>query len=986
MSDDTLLGLTPAWAGIDTEWYKRVYRAELQDVELTAQSIDVFYHGEGVRLHHSPNPFFDERWYLAKNPDVSEAIRAGTFASGFEHYGLIGHKTRSPHWLFSETFYLAEYPDLTADLLAAGHYANGYDHYLRTGDREWRSGHLLFDPAMHHEAAALDSGRHDGSGEYRRFLTGNRRVGSSHRLSWYFDPIWYLNSYPEVAAEIDAGQWSCALEHYLGNGRPAAFNPGEHFSEQYYRDLYLDIHPALDRGTIRNAFDHFIHYGAVERRSPLQTIDLQGYFRAVTVQTDIEQRHVRDAFAHFERSGGTPRPIPGQLEVAEVEGRKLYVMACENMLPALTRHPLDFRFDGEPAVSVIIVCSNQFAFTMATLASLRANYPGAMQIVLIDNGSRDDVRRIEDFVLGLEIIRYTFNSGFVAACNAGLERARADATLYLNNDVQISAGSIHNALQRLWSSESIGCVGGKIIRSHGKLQEAGSIIWRDGWATGYLRNADPNLPEANFVRTVDFCSGAFLMCKTSVLRRLGGFDIDYSPAYFEDADLCVRMHELGYATVYDPSVCLVHYEYGSTSMSVSNAMMQRNHPIFRRNSAEFLRRKSFNVPALETAARAVAPSQKRILFVEDRLPFRHLGSGFTRSNDIVHAMVALGYHVTLYPIYRPTETIATVFQSFPDTVEVIYDRELPDLEAFVTARAGYFDAVWIARTHNADRLTPVLARCAASLPTSRVVLDTEAVAAARNAARDLTLGVPLHQTPRTVADMTRDELQSAFVSQRIVAVNEVDAALIHAAGFSDVDILGHMQTARDDPPGWSERADILFLASIPDSSSPNLDALSWFSAEVLPLLDGMLPADVVFTVAGNISTTIDLSMLRRNRRVRTIGRVDELGALYDRHRLVVAPTRFAGGVPYKIHEAAANGVPIVASSLLCRQVGWTEGQDIACAKVGNARQFADAIVDLYFNEHSWTQMQQSALARIRDENAPATYRERLAGILARVFA
>ena len=58
------------------------------------------------------------------------------------------------------------------------------------------------------------------------------------------------------------------------------------------------------------------------------------------------------------------------------------------------------------------------------------------------------------------------------------------------------------------------------------------------------------------------------MCRTSVLRRLGGFDIDYSPAYFEEADLCVRMHDTRlFATVYDPSVCLVHYEYGSTSTS-----------------------------------------------------------------------------------------------------------------------------------------------------------------------------------------------------------------------------------------------------------------------------------------------------------------------------------------------------------------------------------------------------------------------------------
>jgi glycosyltransferase involved in cell wall biosynthesis len=234
--------------------------------------------------------------------------------------------------------------------------------------------------------------------------------------------------------------------------------------------------------------------------------------------------------------------------------------------------------------------------------------------------------------------------------------------------------------------------------------------------------------------------------------------------------------------------------------------------------------------------------------------------------------------------------------------------------------------------------------------------------------------------------MTRDELNAAFISQRIVAVNQLDADLIKSIGFGDVEILGHVQTARQAPPGWESRHGLLFLASIPDEFSPNLDALSWFSAKVLPILDSMLPPDAKVAVAGNIASKIDLSLLRRNRRVEILGRVDDLAALYDRYRVFIAPTRFAGGIPYKIHEAAAHGIPIVASKLLCHQVGWTEGKDIASASIDNPQQFADAIVGLYANQQTWTAMQASALERIRNENAPAHYTEQLAGILSRVFA
>jgi GT2 family glycosyltransferase len=675
MAFDAALGDRPMWADFDAAWYLHAYAADLAGVDPTPAALEAYYYATGARLKHAPNRYFDERWYLATYPDVAQAVADGTFGAGFEHYGLVGHKTNAPHWLFSEPYYLAENADLTADTLKAGHYANGYDHYLKTGDGEFRTGHWLFNPAMHRMAALAAAGEPAAGGEYARFLAGDRRVASAARLSWYFDPIWYLETYPDVARQIADGVWSCALEHYLCNDQPTQFNPNADFSEEFYRSVHLDVAPLLADGRMRNGFDHFLRFGAVERRKPHPDIDLNDYFRAVSVQTDIAQGHFADAFAHFEAKGGRARKDAAEAPIAEADGKRLYAIACENLLPGLVRHPLDFTC-AKPALSVIIVASNRFAFTMATLASLRANYAGAMQVILVDSGSRDEVARIESYVTGLEVVRFRHNVGFVDGCNAGLEKVAAEATLFLNNDVQLHPGAVQNAMLRLWATDTTGAVGGKIIRTHGRLQEAGSIVWRDGWVSGYLRDADPNVPEANFVRAVDYCSAVFLLCKTDLLRRLGGFDPDYSPAYFEEADLCLRMRRLGFATIYDPTVSLQHYEFSTTDHAVSSRLMERNHPTFRRKNAEQLRRQSFNQPSLVAAARAAVPGQRRILFIEDRLPFRYLGSGFTRSNDIIHAMDALGYHVTIYPIYKATETIAEIYKAFPDTVEVIYDREL----------------------------------------------------------------------------------------------------------------------------------------------------------------------------------------------------------------------------------------------------------------------------------------------------------------------
>ena len=105
-------------------------------------------------LGHSPNIYFDEAWHLRRYPRVAEAVRTGRAASGFDAYCREGLHGRSPHWLFDEFFYRTRYADLTEACLAAEGAVNGYDHYLRHGDRAGRSGHLLFDPTTY--AAQLD--------------------------------------------------------------------------------------------------------------------------------------------------------------------------------------------------------------------------------------------------------------------------------------------------------------------------------------------------------------------------------------------------------------------------------------------------------------------------------------------------------------------------------------------------------------------------------------------------------------------------------------------------------------------------------------------------------------------------------------------------------------------------------------------------------------------------------------------------------------
>jgi GT2 family glycosyltransferase len=64
----------------------------------------------------------------------------------------------------------------------------------------------------------------------------------------------------------------------------------------------------------------------------------------------------------------------------------------------------------------------------------------------------------------------------------------------------------------------------------------------------------------NYVKDVDFCTGASIAVRTDLWRELGGFDERYAPAYYEDTDLAFRIREAGFRTVYQPRSVAIHYE------------------------------------------------------------------------------------------------------------------------------------------------------------------------------------------------------------------------------------------------------------------------------------------------------------------------------------------------------------------------------------------------------------------------------------------
>ncbi|GBQ25369.1 hypothetical protein AA0472_1735 [Acetobacter estunensis NRIC 0472] len=984
----------PSWAQFDAGWYRLTYGGRLGELASTSsEELEAHYRETGQREGWSPNRFFDEEWYLAAHPDVAAAVRAGTFASGFEHYRADGFRSRSPHWLFSESQYLARYPDLTRSALDRLGLVNGYDHYLSVGDREFRSGHLFFDPHLYYaKAVVAPAGEGEPAatripeiGPFADFLT-DLKQGTDLRVSWYFDPEWYLRTYPDVAQTLEGDAFSSALHHFLTNPTPRQYGPLEWFEEDYYLELYPDIEDAITSGFLRSGYDHFVRYGVFERRKPHPDIDLNAYFFSGTVRADIERGLVRDVFVHW-LSRRHVRPLDEGVERPPLEQfETLARRKAEALLPLLTRHPLDFTRQGAARLGVVLMAHNRLPLTLAALSALHAACGETMQVVVVDCGSQDDTRRLHHFVTGVKVVRLGQTATRAEALQAALPHLHAPDVLWLGQGMTLRYGALDAALAQLaegratGGAERVGLVTGRVMRADGRLWEAGAIAWRDGSLARYMEGARLEAPEVSFRRQVPCGTAPAMLIDRALLEQLAGFDEAFGTQAFQLADLCLRAAALGRRTLYEPSLIVSN----DAHEPVDDEQAQVECRLLRRRHARHLDTALPPSPVMVSRARSVRPSSssRRILFIEDRIPTRRLGSGFVRSNDIVRTMAALGHEVTVFPIYSSTDPLPVIHRDFPVGVEVLHDRGFEHLEAFLQARSGMYDGVWIGRTHNVGRMLPVLLAQAQALPIDALVLDTEAVTAPRDALRAKLFDLPL---TRSVADALEDELSSAWLCQTIVAVNPLDARILREAGHEHVAELGHMCPLRPTPAGWGERRDMLFLGAIHEANSPNHDSLVWFVNKVLPLLRDRLPEGVRFTVAGYLGAGVDLSALGHDPRVELVGPVKDPAALYASHRIFVAPTRFAGGIPFKIHEAASHGLPVVASQLLCRQLGWRDGMEIISGGDNDPQVFADRVVALYEDRDLWDAVRAGALAVLADENSEKAYSVRLNAILQDVF-
>ncbi|MHB8174350.1 MAG: glycosyltransferase family 2 protein, partial [Nitrospirota bacterium] len=309
------------------------------------------------------------------------------------------------------------------------------------------------------------------------------------------------------------------------------------------------------------------------------------------------------------------------------------------------KRPPDF-----PECSIIMPVWNKDYFTYLCIRSiLKAKVNASFEIIVVDNGSTDNTPEILGyFGEWVRVVRNDENKGFVIAANQGAAVAKGNFLVFLNNDTEVQDGWLDRLVETVKISEDIGAVGAKLIYPDGVLQEAGGIIWQDASGTNHGRGDDSNKPEYNYLREVDYCSGACLLVRRDIFKRLGGFDMRYAPAYYEDTDICFGIRSLGYRVLYQPLCEVVHYE-GATAGRDTDSGFKRFQDVNKvKFAAKWKAALKLQKPPLPENIIAAADRRvgQRILFVDYQVPKCDQDSGSVRIFAIMKILVQLGCRVS----------------------------------------------------------------------------------------------------------------------------------------------------------------------------------------------------------------------------------------------------------------------------------------------------------------------------------------------------
>jgi len=254
---------------------------------------------------------------------------------------------------------------------------------------------------------------------------------------------------------------------------------------------------------------------------------------------------------------------------------------------------------GNPLISIVILSNNEKLLSNCLKSIFEKSTYQNYEIIVVSNGLKTTTIWPKT-----KIYYWDKKFNFASVNNYGAAKAKGDYLLFLNNDIEIITPSwIENLLEHAQRPE-IGAVGCKLLYKNGNIQHAGVFLGVGGIANhNFYQLPDtisqpfPMLNAKDITNNFSAVTGSCLMVSKDKFFKVKGLDPIFAIAY-NDVDLCLKLNQAGYRTVYTPYTVAYHLESVSISPNRDLTLFKKEEELMRRRWSKYIDNDPFYNPNL----------------------------------------------------------------------------------------------------------------------------------------------------------------------------------------------------------------------------------------------------------------------------------------------------------------------------------------------------------------------------------------------------